>query len=250
MKIVATIEARMNSNRLPGKVLMDIGGISSLACQIQRMRKSRLITDIVLATTVNSSDDELDKFADDNGVIIFRGSENDVMSRILGAAKSCGGDLLVQTTGDCPLIDATIIDKVIKVFLDAQGRYDFVSNEIIRSYPIGLDCRVFPIDVLARADRLCNDPMHRMHGSTYIYHGEGKRYFVSKNVLAPENINYPDYRWTLDESADLEFLRAVLHEFEARITEFTAIDLMNFLNEHPDVVSINAGVRQKEIEEG
>jgi spore coat polysaccharide biosynthesis protein SpsF len=248
MKIVATIEARMNSSRLPGKVLMDIGGINSLKCQIQRLRRSNYIDEIVIATTNNQSDDVLANFANDNDIELYRGSENDVMSRILRAAKSISGDLQVQTTGDCPLIDPKIVDLVIEKFLEGDGRYDFVSNEIIRSYPIGLDCRVFPVSILARADSLCRDPIHRSHGSTYIYKGNSN--FVCKNVMAPDSLNRPDLRWTLDEIADLKFIQAVVKNFTGRLVDFTAKDLINWLDEHPEIMSINANVQQKEIKEG
>jgi len=250
MKIVATIEARMNSSRLPGKVLMDIGGIKSLECQIQRMQKSKYIDEIVLATTINTSDDNLVEFAKKNNISIYRGSENDVMKRILGAAQFFNADLQVQTTGDCPLIDPKIIDQVIKVFLNGDGCYDFVSNEIERSYPIGLDCRVFPVEILASAEKICKDPVHRMHGSTFIYMGEGKEVYVSKNVLAPKKLRHPGFRWTLDEKKDLKFIRKVIQHFNGRVTEFSATELIDWLKHHPEIVDINASVMQKNIEEG
>jgi spore coat polysaccharide biosynthesis protein SpsF len=113
MKIVATIEARMSSKRLPGKVLKRLDGMPSLELQIRRMQRSRLIDDIVLATTNKDTDDIIADFAEDLWVHVFRGSEEDVLSRILGAAQSVEGDLQVQITGDCPLIDSTIIDEYI-----------------------------------------------------------------------------------------------------------------------------------------
>jgi spore coat polysaccharide biosynthesis protein SpsF len=250
MRIISTIEARMNSERLPGKVLTDIGGFKSLECQILRMKKSLYIDEIVIATTINKSDDVLIEFAKEIGVSVFRGSENDVMMRILEAAQSIDGELQVQTTGDCPFIDAQIIDLVIERFLEGNGKYDFVSNEIIRSYPIGLDCRVFPVNILAKAERLCSDPIHRKHGSTYIYNGEGKNNFVSKNVLAPEVLNHPDLRWTLDEQADLDFIRTVASYFKERLIDFKAKDLIGWIDKNPEVVLINSTVKQKEIEEG
>ena len=240
----------MNSSRLPNKVLVDIGGIKSLDCQIQRMRKSKFIDEIVLATTVNKSDDELEKFAEKNKLPIHRGSENDVMSRILEAAQLVNGDLQVQITGDCPLIDPTIIDQVIDVYLKGNGIYDFVSNEIIRSYPIGLDCRVFPVEILANAEKICKDPIHRMHGSTYIYIGEGRESNVCKNVYAPKKLRHPEFRWTLDEMEDLKFIKKVIKHFNKRFTEFSAVELMNWLKKNPEVIEINSNVIQKNIEEG
>jgi len=250
MKIVATIEARMDSSRLPGKVLMDIGGIKSLNCQIQRMQRSKHIDEIIIATTKNQSDDILVDFANDIGVSVYRGSQNDLMSRILGAAKAIKGDLQVQTTGDCPLIDPLIIDEVIEIFLNSNGKFDFVSNEILRSYPIGLDCRVFPVSVLAKADKLCFDPIHRSHGSTYIYIGEGYKHFKCKNLMAPDYLNRPNLRWTLDEPADLEFIKVIVKNFKEKITKLSAKDLITWLDKYPEIMEINSNIKQKHILEG
>ncbi|MDH5523674.1 MAG: glycosyltransferase family protein [Desulfobulbaceae bacterium] len=250
MKIIATIEARMGSTRLPGKVLTDIGGMRSLECQISRLWRSTLIDEIVLATTVNQLDDTLVDFANEVGVHVYRGSENDVLGRILGAAKSVNGELQVQTTGDCPFIDPEIVDQVIQCYLDAHGKYDFVSNEMERTYPIGLDCRVFPVSVLEQVDRVCGDSIHRVHGSTYIYMGPGKEQYQCHNLLAPPNLLHPDWRWTLDTPEDLLFLQKVAAHFRERITEFAADELAQWLQKHPEVVAINSEVNQKSIEEG
>ncbi len=250
MKIVATIEARMGSTRLPGKVLTDIGGMRSLECQLSRLRRSKLIDEIVLATTVNQLDDTLVSFANEAGVQVHRGSENDVLGRILGAAKSVGGELQVQTTGDCPLIAPEIVDQVIQAYLDADEQYDFVSNEMERSYPIGLDCRVFPVSVLEEVDRVCGDSIHRIHGSTYIYIGPGKERYQCHNLSAPANLFHPDWRWTLDTSEDLMFLRKIAEHFGERITKVAADELAAWLEKHPEVVAINSSINQKSIEDG
>lgn len=250
MKTVATIEARMSSSRLPGKVLIDIGGVSSLECQVHRLQQCKQVDDIVIATTTHFSDEAIVDFAKKIGVNVFRGSEHDVMSRILSAAKSVDGELQVQTTGDCPIIDPEIVDQVVSVFKEANGRYDFVSNEIERSYPIGLDCRVFPVSVLEEADKLCQDDTHRVHGSTYIYIGEGSERYRAKNVCAPEALNQPNLRWTLDEPADLDFLKAVMKHFGNRYDSFTALELIQWLEKHPELNTINASVRQKTLSEG
>ncbi len=250
VKIVATIEARMGSSRLPNKVLMDIGGMKSLECQIKRLKRSKLIDTIVIATTDKSSDDLLVAFADDMDVACFRGSEQDILARILGAAKSQDASLQVQITGDCPLIDPEIVDQVIQCYLDNSKDFDFVSNEIERSYPIGLDCRVFPTTVLEEVDRDCKDPIHRIHGSTYIYMGPGKNKYKSKNFFAPNELNHPLWRWTLDTPEDLEFFKSVLNHFKEEIINLTSIELKNWLVKNPDIVEVNSKVRQKTIEEG
>ncbi len=251
MKIVATIEARMGSTRLPGKVLQDLGGLPSLECQIKRLQKSKLINEIVLATTYKVQDAPLVSFAKNLKIPYFCGDENDILGRILGAAKSVGGELQVQITGDCPLIDAQIVDQVIEKYLAAKGGWDFVSNEIERSYPIGLDCRVFSVALLEKVDKLCQDPMHRVHGSTYIYAGPGKDKYKSSNIHAPPELFFPTWRWTLDTPEDLKFFQTLFQQFgKERMLSLSGIELATWLQKHPEVVAINNSVRQKTIEEG
>ena len=249
-KIVATIEARMSSTRLPGKVLKKICGMPSLELQIRRMRRSCLIDEIVLATTNKDADDIIADFAEDLGVHVFRGSEEDILSRILGAVQSVEGDLQVQITGDCPLIDPTIIDEIIQTLLDNRYQLDFVSNEIELTYPNGLDCRVFPVSVLAEIDKLCSDPIHRVHGTTFIYIGSAKKSYRIKNVSAPFKLNHPEWRWCLDTQEDLKFLNTVCRHFGNRKTDFSALELASWLENNPDIIAINSHVRKKELREG
>ena len=248
-KVVATIEARMGSTRLPGKVLMDIGGLLSLECQIKRVRQSKFIDEIVIATTTNPSDDQIEEFGNSIQCKIFRGSEEDVMERILLAVELVQGEIQVQLTGDCPLLDSEIIDELVEFILN-NSDYDFISNEIVRSYPIGLDCRVFKVSALRRANLLCKDPLHRVHGSTFMYTGDNKHLFKSKNFLAPHSLNHPMWRWTLDTNEDLIFLRTVLENFGENIVNLKAKQLSGWLLKNPKVIEINNHVRQKKIEEG
>lgn len=250
MKTVATIEARMNSTRLPGKVLMTIGAWSSLELQLIRLKRSQNIDSIVLATTTNTSDDVLAAFAENHGVPCFRGSEEDVLGRILGAAESVGGELLVQITGDCPLIAPEVVDNVIDCYRRADPPADFVSNEIERTFPIGLDCRVFPVEVLREVDRVCGDPTHRVHGSTYIYAGPGRQRYRCINVPATGSLRNPSWRWTLDTPEDLKFLRYIAKVFGEQLVDLSAQSLAAWLSDHSDVLSINATVRQKAIGDG
>lgn len=250
MKIIATIEARMSSTRLPGKVLKDIGAGPSLSVQISRLRRSKYLNEIVIATTINDSDDAIVDYAKTVGVSSYRGSEEDILGRILGAAKSVNADIMVQITGDCPLIDPEIIDNVIEYYINHKDKIDFVSNEIERSYPIGLDCRVFSVNTLLEVDVLCKDPIHRVHGSTYIYMGEGKNKYKSYNILAPKELHYPKWRWTLDTPEDLLFFQEIFKQLGDKAVNFSAKQLASWLLNHPEVIAINSGVRQKSIEEG
>jgi spore coat polysaccharide biosynthesis protein SpsF len=250
MKIVATIEARMGSTRLPGKVLANIGRWSSLELQIGRLKRSGRINEIVLATTVNREDDVLEEFAMDHNVSFFRGSEQDILTRILGAASSFNGDLLVQVTGDCPLIDPEIIDDVIYKYLELTPNIDFVSNEINRTYPIGLDCRVLSVDFLRQIDEACDSAIHRSHGTTYVYASPESYRFRCFNIEAKEELRYPNWRWTLDTIDDLLFFRRLYDHFGNELMRISAIDLATWLRDKPEVLMLNSSVQQKRIEDG
>ncbi len=248
-KVVATIEARMSSARLPGKVLKKIGKFPSLELQVKRMRKSIFIDEIVIATTNNKADDSIENFCNKINCKVFRGSENNVMERILHAAQSESADIQVQITGDCPLIDSEIIDDLIKLILSNQD-LDFVSNEIERSFPIGLDCRVFKVSALEKANKLCKDHTHRVHGSTFMYIGEGKKLFKSKNILAPKKLNFPNWRWTLDTNDDLKFFRTLAKYFNGDLSDLNSAAIVEWLELNPEIAKINQFVKQKALEEG
>ena len=145
-KIVASIEARMTSNRLPGKVLMEAtSGVSMLEYMINRVKKSRLIDDIIVATTVNKEDNGIIDLCKKLNIKYYRGSEHDVLLRVLEAHEFVGSDLIVELTGDCPLIDPVVVDKVIQKYL--KNNYDYVSNTHIKSYPDGFDVEIFSLDL-------------------------------------------------------------------------------------------------------
>lgn len=240
----------MNSTRLPGKVLLAIGAWRSLELQLARLKRAQNIDEIVLATTTNASDDVLAAFAQEQSIACFRGSEEDVLGRILGAAQSVGGELQVQITGDCPLIAPELVDQVIDRYRRAAPPADFVSNEIERTFPIGLDCRVFPVAVLNEVASLCDDPTHRVHGSTYIYAGPGRGRYRCLNVSATGSLRHPGWRWTLDTPEDLMFMRRIAEVFGGRLVDLSAQELATWLSDHPDVLAINAAVRQKAIQDG
>ena len=157
MKIVATIEARMTSSRLPGKVLMEINGKPTLHYLVQRLKAVESIDEIVLATTTNDTDDVLIEFAKLEGIKYFRGSEDDVMGRVLGAAKSVDADVIVEICGDCPLIDSNLIDQLVETFKINDA--DYVCNNLERTYPIGMDTQVFFTSALEKSEELTNNPL-------------------------------------------------------------------------------------------
>ena len=166
MKIIATIEARLTSSRLPGKIMMQAAGKPMLEFLVDRLRAVSSIDDIVLATTVNSTDDILVEFSEKVDIACYRGSEEDVMSRVIGAAESLDADLIVEITSDCPIIDPEIIEQTIQMFKVHNA--DYVSNCHVRSYPVGMDVQVFPLEILQRSAVMTNDDLDHEHVTLHI----------------------------------------------------------------------------------
>lgn len=245
-KVAGTVEARMSSTRLPGKVLMPLAGEPALKRLVDRMRQSRYLDEIVIATTINPNDEKIVNFCRVNNIKFHRGSEEDVLKRILEAAKSVNADLMVQITGDCPLIDAKYIDMALEVF--AEGGYDYVSNALVPSFPDGFNVQVYPVSVLEEVDKLTEDPIDRVHGSHYIYKHPEK--FRLKNIKAEGKMYWPDLRVTLDEADDYELINSIFENFIPHNPYFSAEEVVDFLRKNPELLEINKNVRRKSAYEG
>ena len=148
-KVVAIVQARMGSTRLPGKVLMDISGWSMLWHVVNRVRQAKWVDKVVVATSGSVSDDPVATLCEQEGIPCFRGSEDDVLDRYYQAAKWIGANVIVRITADCPLIDPYVVDDVVKHYVD--GDYDYVSNTAPPTFPDGLDIEVFSFEALERA---------------------------------------------------------------------------------------------------
>jgi spore coat polysaccharide biosynthesis protein SpsF len=245
-KVVATIEARMTSTRLPGKVLLEIGGKPALAYMINRIKQSRLVDDIVVATTVNDSDQPIIDLCNKIGCKYFRGSEEDVLLRVLEAAKSVNADIIVELTGDCPFIDPDIIDRVVKLYF--SGDYDYASNVVERSFPDGFDTQVFSVQSLEKVSRLTNDPIDRVHVSCYFYNHPQK--FKLANLIADQNSTWPDLRLTIDERADYQLLKLIDEKLQERKGMFSVSEVISLLKQEPELIELNKHVRAKELQDG
>ncbi len=241
-KIVATIEARMTSSRLPGKILLPIGGRPALELLIERLKRSRYLDSIVVATTTNSTDDPTAALARRLGVGCFRGSETDVLGRVLGAAQSVRADMIVEITGDCPFVDWRLVDRGITEFFSRE--VDYASNTITATYPNGFDVQVFPVRILAEVACLTQDPVDRTHVSYYIYQ-RPERYRLHNWTALPEFYS-PDFRVTLDEPSDYQVLQMLYDRLARERPDFSAEDVIQLLKRDPSLMAINAHVRQKE----
>lgn len=241
MKIIGTIEARMTSSRLPGKVLLPASGIPMLQHLVNRLRAVPSIDGIVLATTTNETDDSLEAFAGQMGINCFRGSEEDVMSRVIGAAASVNADLVVEITGDCPIIDPQLIEQTIRMY--HANPADYVSNAHIRSYPDGMDTQVFLLETLKHSASMTEDQLDHEHVTLHIRnHPE---LFSHVHVVAPPELHWPELGLTLDEPADYELLKRIIEHFENTNPLFSCLDVIRLLREKPEWVAINQEVLRK-----
>jgi spore coat polysaccharide biosynthesis protein SpsF len=241
MKTVITVEARMSSTRLPGKVLRPIIGRPLLERMVERLQRVTRADAIVIATTTNPIDDPIESLARAIGVGCWRGSEEDVLQRVLDAARSVDAELIVETTGDCPLIDPAIVDQVIHTFL--VNRVDYCANVLEPTYPRGLDVQVFPTAVLAEVAGLTDDPADREHVSLYIYeHPERYRLLTVASGL-PEQVG--ELRLTVDTEPDLELVSRIYEALYPTNRNFCLVDILGFLGRRPELAFINRHVRQK-----
>lgn len=240
MRRVAILQARMTSTRLPGKILAELAGAPMLAQQLRRLARSRRLDAIVVATTTNGSDDPVVQLAAAEGVGAFRGDEANVLQRFLGAARAFDADLIVRVTGDCPLIDPEVVDRVIARATDDADPCDYASNTITRSYPRGLDVEAVHRDALERVARLARSELAREH-VTYFIHRERPELFETRQVTRATDAS--DLRWTVDTDADLALIRAMFAELGA--DHASTDELIARLRGRPDLVALNSHVDQR-----
>ena len=233
--VVAIIQARMGSNRLPGKSLAPIENRPMLWHVIHRVQRARKVDRVVVATSIAAADDAIAVMCQEIGVPCYRGSENDVLDRFYTAAREERAAQVIRITADCPLIDPEIIDRVVTRY--QRGDVDYASNALVRSYPDGLDTEIFSFSVLERAWREAALPSEREHVTPYLRSGN----FRTANIENDAEPGYNHHRWTVDEPADLEFIREVYKAFRER-ESFGMKDVLQLLEENPDLESLNSGI--------
>ena len=243
MKIVATIEARMTSSRLPGKVLLPALGRPMLAHLTSRLKSVPSIDEIVLATTVNSTDEVLVEFAEQDGIKVFRGSEEDVMSRVIGAAEFAQADVIVEITGDCPIIDPDLVEQTIRVFM-RNDRAVYCANSFFSSYPDGMDTQVISMAALKKSFSMTDEPLDREHVSRHIV--RNPQLFPHVYLIAPPSLHWPGLGLTLDEPADYELICTLIEKLAKDNPLFSCGDVIRFLRANPHVLKVNEGVRRKD----
>lgn len=242
-RVVASIEARMGSSRLPGKVLADICGQPALLRLVRRLQQSKSLDAIVVATSLSDVDDVLAAWCEANEIACFRGSENDVLNRVVEAHKFMDSDLIVEITGDCPLTDPAIIDLGVETFLAHE--VDIVSNcGHNLTWPMGQYVQVFPLALLEEIDNSISDPAVHEHVSLYFYENPDKYRLIE--ILAPERWREPVWRLQLDYPEDLAFQRIVHAALEPVFGPyFGTEEIVAYLRSHPEVALINQHCEEK-----
>ncbi len=233
--VVAIIQARMGSTRLPGKSLAEIEKHPMLWHVIERVKRARLVDRVVVATSTSRADDAIEAMCCEVGVTCYRGSEHDVLDRYYMAARAEKAAQIVRITADCPLIDPEIIDRVVRRF--QRGDVDYATNAMVRTYPDGLDTEVFSFSALERAWHEATRSSEREHVTPYLRMGK----FRTANVECDSISLYQHYRWTVDEAEDLEFIRAVYRAMRGK--EHSGMrDVLELLERNPGLEKMNSEI--------
>lgn len=244
--IGAIIQARFSSTRLPGKILKKLprgSDVTALEQVIRRLKRSKRLDDIIIATTNEKKASGIVKIAKKEGVKYFRGDTKNVLSRYYLAARKNSLDIVVRITSDCPCIDPEIVDMTIKRHMDEDA--DYTSNSLKISYPRGLDVEVFGFDALERAYRNADKGYEKEHVTPYMY--KNPKIFKIVNIKAPKTLYAPGIRITLDTQKDYELLCAVFDSLYFKNKFFSAYDIIKLFKEKPWLKLINQNVVQKSI---
>lgn len=236
LTIVAIVQARMTSERLPRKVLMNILEKPVLWHVVTRLNGSELIEKVVVATTTNETDIPIIRFCDEMGIGVYAGSEENVLDRYYKAASHFSATVIVRITADCPLIDPKIVDRVIQYYLENKDKFDYVSTNHPTTFPDGLDTEVFSFEALEKAWKNAKKQYEREHVTPYIWDQPEK--FRIGNVENDEDLSATE-RWTLDYEEDLEFIRAIYANLYEEGKIFGMEDVLKLLKKKPELRDIN-----------
>ncbi len=241
-KVIAIIQARMGSTRLPGKSLIEIEGKTLLEHIINRVRYSKTIDEIIIATTTNQEDKAIVNLVEKLKVKAYTGSSEDVLDRFYQTAIRFGGKVLVRITADDPFKDPKIIDEIVNYFF-SHPELDYVSNTIEPTYPIGIDVEVFSFTALEKAWKEAKTMIEREHVTPYIWDNLGL--FKIANIKNHANLSH--LRWTIDNQKDLEMTRAVYKELYVEDEIFYMDDILQLLKKHTYISDLNSSVEQLSI---
>ena len=242
MKVVASIQVRMGSGRLPGKVMKELGqGRPLLGYLLDRLRLASVLDQIVVATSTRAENDVIEEFCQSERIPCFRGSENDVLERTVGALMSQNADIGVEVFGDCPLIDPAIVDDIVTYFLE-NPEYDFVGNDLRTTYPPGMEVEVFSIGALKDSHRRVSDPAIREHGTLFIRQNPDIYRLI--NLDAPSDLSRPEMELEVDTVEDLQVIKAITEHFSAR-QDYSLSEIIQFMDSDKRLAMINQGIPRR-----
>ena len=241
--VVVIIQARMGSSRLPGKVLMDISGKPMLWHVINRVKKSKKIDLIVVATTTEDEEYPILKLSRDIGVETFLGNEEDVLDRYYQAAKKFNADIIVRVTSDCPIVDPDIIDMFVDYYLDNSTNFDYIGVGKDSLCPNGVGCEVFSFKALHKAWLESKLLSEREHVTPYIWKND--KIFRLGRPLKPKK-DLSRLRWTVDEKRDIKFVRELYKDLYVEDNFFSTKDVLELLERKPILIKINQGIIRNE----
>ncbi|MEQ9667155.1 cytidylyltransferase domain-containing protein [Coleofasciculus sp. G2-EDA-02] len=247
MKIVAIIQARMGSTRLPGKVMRQLSDKTVLAHVIQRVQACSLVKQVIVATTTSTADDVIISESVKCGVNWFRGSEDNVLERYYLAAKEYKANVVVRVTSDCPLFDTELLTQMLNDFKRKTGqgmKIDYLSNTLNRSYPYGLDAEIFTFAALEQAFREARQPYEKEHVTPYIY--QHPNLFSLHKQVGEKDLSA--FRWTLDTEEDWRLISKIYSYCYKKSKMFTTDEILHILEINPELAKINAHVKQKSLQ--
>ena len=241
-RVVAIVQARMGSTRLPGKVLLDIAGRPMLTRVMQRLELASRLDARVVATSHLPQDDPIAELCQREGLRCFRGEPHDLLDRYYRAALEQQAAIVVRVTADCPLIDPGLVDQAVQAFQQADPPVDFAANRLPRrrTYPIGLDTEVCSMAALEQAWRQAAEPHQREHVMPFFYENPAR----FRTLLLNHEEDLGDLRWTVDTPEDLAFVREVYRRMAPR-TEFGWLEVLNLIRQDPDLAAINSHVEHR-----
>lgn len=244
MTVAVIVQARMGSSRLPGKTLEQLDDSTVLDWVIDRVTMAESVDDVIVATTTSVEDDVIESHLAGRNTTCVRGSDHDVLDRYVKAAASTSAEYIVRVTADCPLIDPRLIDAAVRQ-VRTDPRPDYVSTSLDGRYPRGLDVEAFTRNALIEAASHAVDPAEREHVTLFVYRNPDR--FRCAAVSALPELHRADLRLTVDEPADLAAVRAVVAGVGQSSATLATIDVIRFLDDHPEVVDINRSVQHHNV---
>lgn len=259
VNVVAIIQGRMSSSRLPGKILADIAGQPMLSRVCARTARAATVKDTIFATTIDPGDDPVADYCNTESIPVIRGDLHDVLDRYYQTAKAAKAEVVVRITADCPVIDPALIDDCVNTLL--KGAFDFVCNRLPppwgRTFPIGLDTEVCTYKSLESAWKEATEAIHREHVVPYIYEGVELKPTNAQLSTGVSQRGYkiaqlhhdPDYgqlRWTVDTPKDMEFMRQLYQHFDGQ-DDFTWQEILHLVQKEPQLAAINSTVQHKTL---